>query len=100
MGQRKRRRHRTERGSGARLRKDNLALVAAATLLAGTLGTSWFAVLDALQNVDYVFTSWGTAPPGSAALGSNTGGTSGTPSQRGGALTEGLALGSQQLQRQ
>ena len=70
MGQRKRKRHRTERGSGARLGKVNLALVAAATLLAGTLE------------------------------GSNIGVTSSTPSQRGGALTEGLAVDSQQLQRQ
>ena len=100
MGQRKWKRHRTARGSGARVSADNLTLVAAAMLLAGTLSTSWFAVLEALQNVDYVFTSRFTVPPGSAALGSNTGGTSGTPRQRGGAVTEGLAVGSQQLQRQ
>ena len=54
------------------------ALVAAALFLAGTLGPSWFAVLEALQNADYVLTTRGTAPPGSAPLSA-----SGTPSKRG-----------------
>jgi hypothetical protein len=51
------------RGSGV------LTLVAAAMFLAGTL----FEVLEALQNADYVFTTRGTGPLGSTALGSNTG---------------------------
>jgi hypothetical protein len=38
------------------------ALVAAAMFLAGTLGPSWFALLEALQNADYVLTTRGTAP--------------------------------------
>lgn len=57
------------------------ALVAAALFLAGTLGPSWFAVLEALQNADYVLTTRGTAPPGSAPL--SAGAVSGTPSKRG-----------------
>ena len=65
------------------------ALVAAALFLAGTLGSSWFAVLEALQNADYVLTTRGTAPPGSAPLG--TGAVSGTPSKRGGTQIEGQA---------
>jgi len=69
------------------------ALVVAAILLAGTLGRSWFAVLEALQNADYVLKTRGTAHPGSAALGPNTSATSGMPSKRGGALGEGLAGG-------
>ena len=92
-------------GSGAGLSPRNLAclraLVAAAMFLAGTLGPSWFAVLEALQNADYVLTTRGTAPPSSAALGPNTGATSGTPSKRGGALAEGqLQLQQQQQQQQ
>jgi len=55
--------------------------------LAGMLGSSWFAVLAALQNAGYVLTTRGTAPPGSAALDPKTSGvTSGTPRKRGGAL--------------
>jgi protein MON2 len=65
--------------------------------LAGTLGSSWFAVLEALQNADYVLTTRGTAPPSSATLGPNTGATSGTPIKRGGTLVEGG--GQQQLQQ-
>ena len=61
------------------------AVVAAALFLAGTLGPSWFAVLEALQNADYVLTTRGTAPPAPAALGA----TSGTPVKRGSAQTEG-----------
>ena len=38
------------------------ALVAAALFLAGTLGPSWFVVLEALQNADYVLTTRGTFP--------------------------------------
>ena len=91
-------------GSGAGLSPRNLAclraLVAAAMFLAGTLGSSWFAVLEALQNADYVLTTRGTAPPSSATLGPHTGATSGTPSKRG-ALAEGQAGGGQhQLQQQ
>jgi hypothetical protein len=45
------------------------AFVAAALFLAGTLGSSWFAVLETLQNADYVLTTRGTALPGPAHLG-------------------------------
>jgi len=87
-------------GSGAGLSPRNLgclrALVAAAMFLAGTLGPSWFVVLEALQNADYVLTTRGTAPPGSAVLGPSTGVTSGTPSKRGGPPAEGPAGGGQQ----
>ena len=87
-------------GSGAGLSPRNLgylrALVAAAMFLAGTLGPSWFVVLEALQNADYVLTTRGTAPPGSAVLGPRTGVTSGTPSKRGGPPAEGPAGGGQQ----
>jgi hypothetical protein len=44
-------------------------LVSDARFLAGTLGSSWFTVLEALQNVDSVRTTRGTAPPGPAPLG-------------------------------
>lgn len=73
------------------------ALVAAALFLAGTLGQSWFAVLEALQNADYVLTTRGTAPPGSAPL--NTGAVGGTPSKRGGSHIEGQVEQQQQQQR-
>jgi len=77
-------------GSSAGLSLRNLgclrALVAPAMFLAGKLALSWFVVLEALQNVDYVLTTRDTAPPGSAALGPNSGAPSGTPSKRGGAL--------------
>ena len=63
--------------------------------LAGTLGSSWFAVLEVLQNADYVLTTRGTAPPGSAALGP----TYGTPTKRGGTIVEGLAGGGKQQLR-
>jgi protein MON2 len=55
------------------------ALVTALMFLAGMLGSSWFAVLEALQTVDYVLTMRGTAPPSSATLSPNTGATYGTP---------------------
>jgi len=46
------------RGGGVGLSQRNvaclLALIAAAMFLAGTLGPSWFEVLEALQNADYV----------------------------------------------
>ena len=62
-------------GSGVGLSQRNsacfLALVASAMFLAGTLCPSWFEVLQALQNADYVFTTRGTSPPGSTALGPN-----------------------------
>ncbi|KAH9169937.1 hypothetical protein EDB89DRAFT_1853941 [Lactarius sanguifluus] len=45
------------------------ALVAAALFLAGTLGPSWFAVLEALQNADYVLTTRGTASGPGLAVG-------------------------------
>ena len=63
-------------------------LVAVALLLvAGTLGPTWFAVLEAVPNADYVLATCGTAP-GSAPLG--TGAVTGTPSKRGGTQIEGL----------
>ncbi|KAI9435094.1 hypothetical protein H4582DRAFT_1817945 [Lactarius indigo] len=68
------------------------ALVAAALFLAGTLGPSWFAVLEALQNADYVLTTRGTASgPGLAA-----GAAGGTPSKR----VVSQADGQQSLQHQ
>jgi hypothetical protein len=63
------------------------ALIAAALFLAGTLGSSWLAVLEALQNADYVLTTRGTAPPGPVPLGIGAG--AGTPSKRGGTQIEG-----------
>ncbi|KAH9013194.1 hypothetical protein EDB84DRAFT_1533406 [Lactarius hengduanensis] len=47
------------------------ALVAAALFLAGTLGPSWFAVLEALQNADYVLTTRGTASGPGLAVGAS-----------------------------
>ncbi|KAH9955055.1 hypothetical protein BC827DRAFT_1262095 [Russula dissimulans] len=74
------------------------ALVAAAVFLAGTLGPSWFAVLEALQNADYVLTTRGTTQLGSVAA--STGGAAGTPSKRGAAQAEGqVGIGQQQLQQ-
>ena len=70
------------------------ALVAAALFLAGTLGSSWFVVLEALQNADYVLTTRGTAPPGPAPLGA--GAVAGTSSRRGGTQIEGQAEQQQQ----
>lgn len=66
-------------------------LVAAALFLAGTLGPSWFAVLEALQNADYVLTTRGTAASALSAAG-------GTSSKRGGAHFEGQT--GQQLRQQ
>ena len=60
------------------------ALVAAALFLAGTLGPSWFAVLEALQNADYVLTTRGTFPHSGPGLT-----TSATPSKRAVAQTDG-----------
>ena len=59
------------------------ALVAAALFLAGTLGPSWFAVLEALQNADYVLTTRGT----STAIGPIHP-VGATPSKRGAAQTD------------
>ncbi|KAI0300723.1 hypothetical protein B0F90DRAFT_1722805 [Multifurca ochricompacta] len=53
------------------------ALVAAALFLAGTLGTSWFAVLEALQNADYVLTTRGTTPSGPPGAGATAAGVEG-----------------------
>ena len=58
----------------------------AALFLAGTLGPSWFAVLEAVPDAAYVPATCGTAP-GSAPLG--TGAVAGTPSKRGGTHIEG-----------
>jgi len=49
------------------------APVTAAVFLAGKLGHSWFAVLEALQNADHVLTTRGATLPGSVALNPNTG---------------------------
>ena len=59
----------------------------AALFLAGTLGPSWSAVLEAVPNADYVLPTGGTAP-GSPPIG--TGAFAGTPSKRGGTHIEGL----------
>ncbi|CAK5277941.1 unnamed protein product [Mycena citricolor] len=50
-------------------------LVGSALFLAGSLGDSWFGVLEALQNADYVLTSRGTLPKNAnkAAPGRNSG---------------------------
>jgi hypothetical protein len=76
----------------ARLR----ALVSSALFLTGTFGSSWFAVLEALQNADYVLTTRGTAPPppGPAPLG--IGAVTGAPGKRGGTQTEGQVEQQQQ----
>ena len=74
------------------------ALVAATLFLAGTLGPSWFVVLEALQNADYVLTTRGTAPPGPVPL--NTGPVAGTPSKRGGTQIEGQVEQQQQQRHQ
>ncbi|KAJ6531650.1 hypothetical protein DFH09DRAFT_1409114 [Mycena vulgaris] len=39
-------------------------LVASSLFLAGSLGESWFGILEALQNADYVLTSEGAVAPG------------------------------------
>ena len=66
-------------GSSAGLSPRNLsclsALIAAATFLAGMAARwdlSWFALLEALQNVDHVLTMRGAALPGLVALGPST----------------------------
>ena len=88
-------------GSGAGLGPHILAclraLVTALMFLAGTLDSSWFAVLEVLQNADYILTTCGTALPSSATLSPNTGATYGTPTKRGGTMVEGLAGGGQQI---
>ncbi|KAF8260132.1 hypothetical protein EI94DRAFT_1749458 [Lactarius quietus] len=70
------------------------ALVAAALFLAGTLGPSWFAVLEALQNADYVLTTRGTYPGSGPSLA-----TGAPPSKRSTAQTDGHHLPQQQQQR-
>ena len=70
------------------------ALVVAALFLAGTLGSSWFAVLEALQNADYVLTTRGTAPPGPATP--VIGAVAATQSKRGGTHIEGQVEQQQQ----
>jgi hypothetical protein len=57
--------------------------------LAGALDPSWFVVLEALQNTDYVLTTRGTAPPGPASL--NTGAAAGTLTKRGAVQAKGHA---------
>jgi hypothetical protein len=70
------------------------ALVVAALFLVGTLGSSWFAALEALQNAYYVLTTRGAAPPGQAPLGIGT--VAGTLSKCGGTQTEGQVEQQQQ----
>ena len=69
------------------------ALVAAALFLAGTLGSSWFAVFEALH-ADYVPTTRGTAPPGPEPL--RIGTVAGTSSRCGGTTIEGQVEQQQQ----
>jgi hypothetical protein len=59
-----------------------LVPVATALFLTGTLGSSRFVVLEALQSADHVLTIHGTAPPGPGPL--VIGAVAGTPSKRGG----------------
>ena len=68
------------------------ALVAAALSLGGTLGSSWFAVLEALQNADYVLTTRGTTSPGPAPASAAVG----TSGKRSGTQTEGQVEQQQQ----
>ena len=68
--------------------------------LDGTLGPSWYAVLDVFENADYALKTRGTAPPGSTALSPNTDAASGRPIKRGGAPAEELAGDGQQRQQQ
>ena len=70
------------------------ALVGAALFLAGTLGSSRLAILEALLNVDYVLTTCGTAPPVLAPLG--IGAVAVTPRKRGGTQIEGRVEQEQQ----
>jgi hypothetical protein len=44
------------------------ALITVVLFLAGTLGPSWFAVLEPPQNAEYVPTTGGITPPAPAAL--------------------------------
>ncbi|TCD65014.1 hypothetical protein EIP91_003335 [Steccherinum ochraceum] len=55
-------------------------LIASALFLAGSLGASWFHILEALQNADYVLTTKGARAP--TAKRSNTGPLPNTPSNR------------------
>ena len=68
-------------------------LVSSALFLTGTFGSSWFAVLEALQSADYVLTTR-TAPPGPAPL--RIGAVTGTPGKRSGTQTEGQVEQQQQ----
>ncbi|KAH9049815.1 hypothetical protein EDB83DRAFT_2543167 [Lactarius deliciosus] len=68
------------------------ALVAAALFLAGTLGPSWFAVLEALQNADYVLTTRGTASVPGLAVGA----AGATPGKRVGSHADGQQSQQQQ----
>ncbi|KAF9074107.1 hypothetical protein BDP27DRAFT_1399717 [Rhodocollybia butyracea] len=82
-------------GSGAPtsppgLSERNLAclkvLISSAMFLAGSLGESWFGVLEVLQNADYVLTSkglgFGVASPGSKAGAFSPGRSGGNPPSR------------------
>jgi hypothetical protein len=70
------------------------AFVAAALFLAGTICSSWFAVLETLQNTDYVLTTRGTTPLGPSHLG--IGAAAGAPSMRGVTQIEGQVEQQQQ----
>jgi hypothetical protein len=70
---------------------------AAALFLDGTPGSSWFAVLAARQNADYLLTTRGTTSPGPAPLG--IGAATGTPSKHGGIQIE-VQVEQQQLRHQ
>ncbi|KAJ7054837.1 hypothetical protein C8F01DRAFT_1161520 [Mycena amicta] len=54
-------------------------LVASALFLAGSLGESWFGILEAIQNADYVLTSKGTTGPKRPYNGPRSGSGSGGP---------------------
>ena len=64
-----------------------MCLWALVVAVAGTLGSSRFALFEALQNADYVLTTCGAAPPGPVPLG--IGAVAGTLSKRGGTQIEG-----------
>ena len=65
--------------------------------LAGTLGSGWFVVLEALKNTDYVLTTCGTSPLGPARFGIGT--VAGTPSKHGRTQVE-EQVGQQQQRHQ
>ncbi|KAG6333293.1 hypothetical protein ID866_5795 [Astraeus odoratus] len=49
-------------------------LISSALFLAGSLGESWYGILEAAQNADYVITLKGSQPPSRRSSAANTGG--------------------------